>query len=55
MNHRRIQEITTEMCGLLNEETEWLKGPTGLLTDRSGEEVDGYAQRNDRSANSGRN
>jgi len=55
MNHRRIQEITTEMCGLLNEETEWLKGPTGLLTDRSEEEVDGYAQRNDRSANSGRN
>ena len=48
MNHRRIQEITTEMCGLLNEETEWLKGPTGLLTDRSEEEVDGYAQRNDR-------
>jgi hypothetical protein len=48
MNHDRIQEITTEMCGLLNEQTEWLKGPTRLLTDRSGEEVDGYAQRNDR-------
>jgi hypothetical protein len=48
MNHHRVHEITTEMCGLLNEQTEWLKGPTGLLTDRSGEEVDGYAQRNDR-------
>jgi hypothetical protein len=48
MNHHRVQEITTEMCVLLNEQTEWLKSPTGLLTDRSGEEVDGYAQRNDR-------
>ena len=48
MNHVRIQEIATEMCGLLNEQTEWLKRPTGLLTDRSGEEVDGYVQRNNR-------
>ena len=48
MNHHRMQEITTEMCVLLNEQTEWLKSPTGLLTDRSGEEVDGYVQRNDR-------
>ena len=52
MNHHRIQEITTEMCGLLNEETELLKRPTGLLTAQSGGEVDGYAQRNAASANS---
>lgn len=48
MNHDRIQKITTEMCDLLNEQTEWLKSPTGLLTAQSGEEVDGYVQRNDR-------
>ena len=48
MDRFRIQEITAEMCDLLNEQTEWLKSPTGLLTDKSGEEVDGYVQRNDR-------
>jgi hypothetical protein len=48
MNQDRIQTITTEMCDLLNEQTEWLKGATGLLTAQSGKEVDGYAQRNDR-------
>jgi hypothetical protein len=48
MNHDRVQEITTEMCDLLNEQSEWLKSPTGLLTAQSPEEVDGYAQRNDR-------
>ena len=48
MNHDRIQEITTEMCELLNEQTEWLKGPTRFLPDLSREEVDGYAYRNDR-------
>jgi hypothetical protein len=48
MNHHQVQEITTEMCGLLNEQTEFWKSPAGLLTDRSGEEVDGYVQRNDR-------
>jgi hypothetical protein len=43
-----MQTITTEMCDLLNEQTEWLKSPIGSLTVRSREEVDGYAQRNDR-------
>jgi hypothetical protein len=48
LNHFRIQEITAEMCDLLNEQTEWLKSPTGFLGDLSREEVDGYKQRNDR-------
>jgi hypothetical protein len=48
MDHFRIQEITAEMCDLLNEQTEWLKSPTGFLTDLSVKEVDGYKQRNDR-------
>jgi hypothetical protein len=48
MDHDRMQTITTEMCDLLNEQTEWLKSPIGSLTVRSREEVDGYAQRNDR-------
>jgi hypothetical protein len=48
MNHIRVEEITTEMCELLNEQTEWLKGPTGSLSDMSGEEVVGYNQRNNR-------
>lgn len=48
MNHDRIQKITTEMCDLLNKQTEWLKSPTGFLTDLRGNEVDGYIQRNDR-------
>jgi hypothetical protein len=43
-----MQEITTEMCDLLNEQTEWLKSSTGLLIAQSREEVDGYAERNDR-------
>jgi hypothetical protein len=47
MNHDRIQTIATEMCGLLNEQTEWLKSPT-ILSAQSREEVDGYARRNDR-------
>ena len=48
MNHDRMQTITTEMCDLLNEQTEWLKSSTGLLIAQSREEVDGYALRNDR-------
>ena len=48
MNHDRIQTITTEMCDLLNKQTEWLKSPTGLLAAQSREEVDGYARRNER-------
>jgi len=36
------------MCDLLNEQTKWLKRSTGLLIAQSQEEVDGYAQRNDR-------
>jgi hypothetical protein len=47
MNHHRIQEITTEMCDLLNEQTEWLKSPTGFV-GLTGKEVDGYTQKNDR-------
>ena len=35
------------MCDLLNEQTEWLKSPTGFL-GLTGKEVDGYTQRNDR-------
>jgi hypothetical protein len=48
MKHDRVQTITTEMCDLLNEQTEWLKSSTGLLIALSREEVDGYALRNDR-------
>jgi hypothetical protein len=48
MHHDRIQEITIEMCDLLNEQTEWLKSSTGRLTAQSGEAVDEYVHRNDR-------
>jgi hypothetical protein len=48
MHHDRIQKITTEMCDLLNEQTEWLKSSTGRLTAQSGEAVDEYVHRNDR-------
>ena len=48
MNHLRMETITTEMCDLLNEQTEWLRGPTGLLGVQSREEVDEYARRNER-------
>jgi hypothetical protein len=48
MNRDRIQEITTEMCDLLNAQTELLKSPTTFLSSMSGEEVDGYQQRNNR-------
>jgi hypothetical protein len=48
MNHDPMRTITTEMCDLLNEQTEWLKSSTELLIAQSREEVDGYAQRNDR-------
>jgi hypothetical protein len=46
MNYDRIQEITTEMCDLLNAQTELIK--TTTLFSMSGEEVDGYQQRNNR-------
>jgi hypothetical protein len=48
MNHDRVQTITTEMCDLLKQQTEWLTNSTGLLIDERPEEVDGYTQRNDR-------
>jgi hypothetical protein len=48
MNDDRIQEITNEMCDLLNAQIELLKSPTTFLSGMSGEEVDGYQQRNNR-------
>jgi hypothetical protein len=35
MNHDPMRTITTEMCDLLNEQTEWLKSSTGLLIARA--------------------
>ena len=43
-----IQTITTEMCDLLNEQTEWAKSTSRLLATQRGEEADEYAWRNDR-------
>ena len=48
MNHDRIQEITTEMCDLLNAQTELLKNPTTFLSSMSREDVDRCQQRNNR-------
>jgi hypothetical protein len=48
MNQNRVEEISIEMCELLNEQTERLKGRTGSLSHMSGEEVVGYNQRNNR-------
>ena len=42
-----MREISTEMSGLLDEQTRLLKSQTGF-TDLSGEELDGFTQRNDR-------
>jgi len=47
VDHDRVREIGTEMCGLVAEQTRLLDRLT-TLTDVSGEEVDGYSQRNDR-------
>ena len=47
VDHDRVREISTEMCGLLAQQTRLLNSVT-TLTDMSGEEVDGYSQRNDR-------
>lgn len=48
MNRDRIQEITTEMCDLLNAQTELLRSPTTFLSTMSREEVDRCQQRNNR-------
>jgi hypothetical protein len=48
MNRDRIQEITTEMCDLLNAQTEWLKNPSTFLSSMSREDVDRCQQRNNR-------
>jgi hypothetical protein len=47
VDHDRVREISTEMCGLLDEQTRLLHSPT-TLTDMSGDQVEGYTQRNDR-------
>ena len=47
VNHDRIREISTEMSGLVDEQTRLLKSPT-RFPDISGEELDGYTQRNER-------
>jgi hypothetical protein len=46
MNRDRIQEITSEMCDLLNAQTEWLKNPTTFFSSMSGEDVDRCQQWN---------
>jgi hypothetical protein len=47
VDHDRVREISAEICGLLAEQTRLLNSVT-TLTDMSGEDVDGYTQRNDR-------
>jgi hypothetical protein len=49
MNHKRIGEISTEMSGLLDQQREFLNATSGALTKKmTPEEIDGYAERNER-------
>jgi hypothetical protein len=47
MNHKRIGEISTEMSSLLELQRAFLN-TSGLTQPMSLEELDGYAERNDR-------
>jgi hypothetical protein len=47
MNHTRIAEISTEMSGLLDKQRAFLN-ISGHTQPMSLEELDGYAERNDR-------
>jgi hypothetical protein len=47
MNHTRIAEISTEMSGLLDKQRAFLN-TSGLTQPMSLEELDGYAERNER-------
>jgi hypothetical protein len=49
MNHKRIGEISTEMSSLLEQQRAWLNDTSGSLTKQMIlEEIDGYAERNER-------
>jgi hypothetical protein len=48
MSRDRIREITTEMCDLLNAQTELLRNSTTFLSSMSREEMDRCQQRNNR-------
>jgi hypothetical protein len=48
MNRDRIQEVTTEICDLINVQTELLRNPITFLSSMSREEVDRCQQRNNR-------
>ena len=47
MNQDRVRQISEEMCHLIDEQSRLLNGAT-RLGEMSGEELDGYFQRNDR-------
>ncbi len=46
MDQERIRKISAEMCDLLEQQRGLMR--RGPLNNVSGEEMDGYAQRNDR-------
>jgi hypothetical protein len=49
MNHKRIGEISTEMSGLLDQQRTFLNDTSGSFTQpMTLEEIDGYAERNER-------
>jgi hypothetical protein len=49
MNHKRIDEISTQMSSLLDEQRAMLNDTSGSLTQPiTPEEIDGYAERNER-------
>jgi hypothetical protein len=48
MNHKRIAEISTEMSSLLDKQRALLNNASGFTQPMSLEEIDGYAERNER-------
>jgi len=49
MNHKRIGEISTEMAYLLDQQRTLMNAASGSLTkNMTREEIDGYAERNER-------
>ena len=47
MSHERVNEISSEMCGLLDQQKQFLNSGC-VLSAMSAEDVEAYARRNDR-------
>ena len=48
MNHKRINEISADMSTLVDQQRALLNDISGLTRPMTSEEIDGYAERNER-------